>query len=189
MNPLDPALFGLDAPGDGPGPGPHPPGHLPRLLEMVNHAAVLQAEIMICLFGLALLLLLIAPDRHRRAVERLGGGGLRCFLSGSMAIGLVLAALAALLATGIRPGRPLLLVLTVAGAATGLSVCARVLGERMWPERGVVAQTCLGLTALILPLACLPGWPVLLVAAPLGLGAWLRPARDQGVARRTEAGP
>lgn len=168
MNPLDPALYDLDEPA---GPGMR----LQRLLDLVNRTAVLHAELLLCLVGLALLMLLLAPDRHRRAVERLSRHGWGSFLLGAVALTAVVAVLAVLAAHGIRLGRPLLVFLITTGAATGLSVCARALGERMWPERGAVAQSCLGLTALVLPLACLPGLPVLLVAAPLGLGAWLRP--------------
>ena len=78
-----------------------------------------------------------------------------------------------------RPRGQILLGLWVffSGCA-GYAVCARALGERMLPDRGAVAQTALGLAALVLPLFTLIGLPVLLIGAPLGLGAWVSARRE-----------
>ena len=91
-----------------------------RLLngQEIALASVPYVGLLIALFGMSLLMLLLAPDRQRRA-----------------------------------------------------------LGERLLPERGAVAQTMLGLLGLVLPLFSLLGLPVLLIAAPLGWGAWLTTGR------------
>jgi hypothetical protein len=50
------------------------------------------------------------------------------------------------------------------------------------PEWSALAQTLIGLAALVLPLFSLVGLPVLLIAAPLGLGAWLSAKRPRPTA-------
>ncbi len=172
MSDADPARdpFGLA--------GPTAPDKFQRAIEIAL-GAVPYVGVLIGIFGTALLMMMLMPDRQRHGIDRLRRAPLVSFL-----VGLLLWSLPALLLVvlvyqfGERPRGQILLGLWVffSGCA-GYAVCARALGERMLPERGAVAQTALGLAALVLPLFTLVGLPVLLIAAPLGLGAWVTARR------------
>ena len=134
---------------------------------------------MVALVGLALLVLMLAPRRHAQAVDRLARPFSNLLLGLVVLLPLVIG-FGMLVNRGIMLGRGLLAVLAIAGIAAGVSVCARALGERVLAERGPLAQTAVGLLALVLPLAAPVGLVVLVVAAPLGLGAFLRGRRPLG---------
>jgi len=168
-------LFGLGGPGL--------PAHLDRLQKAQEIAllAVPYVGLLIAIFGTALLMMMLAPERNRRGIDRLRRAPVVSFL-----VGMLLWSLPALLLTFLlvkfgdsRPRGQILVGLWVffSGCA-GYAVCARALGERLLPEHGAVAQTTLGLCALVLPLFTLIGLPVLLIGAPLGLGAWVAAGRD-----------
>ena len=55
----------------------------------------------------------------------------------------------------------------------------RWLGERLLPDSSPISQLGVGLLALLLPLLLLLGVPVLLIAAPVGFGAWLTATRPK----------
>ena len=143
--------------------------------------AVPYVGLLIGIFGTALLMMLLAPDRQRRGIDRLRRAPIVSFLIGVLLWSVPAAALTFLLVKfgDARPRGQILLGLWVffSGCA-GYAVCARALGERMLPDRGAVAQTALGLAALVLPLFTLIGLPVLLIGAPLGLGAWVSARRE-----------
>jgi hypothetical protein len=135
--------------------------------------AMLDLHAMLALFGLALLLSLLAPRRVAAGVERIATSTLASAAVG-VAVFLVLIAVSmAMWHLHIRPGRGAVAAVAAFALAAGYAVSARALGERALPERGPLAQTFAGLAALVLPLALPIGLPVLVVAAPLGLGAWL----------------
>jgi hypothetical protein len=145
--------------------------------------AVPYVGLLIAIFGTALLLMLLAPQRQRRAVDRLRSAPVTSFLVGVVLWSLPALVLTALLVhSGDRQRGQLLLGLWVffSGCA-GYAVCARALGERLLPDHGAVAHTLLGLAALVLPLFSLIGLPVLLIGAPLGLGAWVTARRQPPV--------
>lgn len=143
--------------------------------------AVPYVGLLIGIFGTALLVMMLAPDRQRRGIDRLRQAPVASFFVGVLLWSLPAVALTFLLMKfgDARPRGQILLGLWVffSGCA-GYAVCARALGERMLPERGAVAQTALGLAALVLPLFTLIGLPVLLIGAPLGMGAWVTAGRD-----------
>ncbi len=159
------------------------PAPVERLLKAQEIAlgAVPYVGLLIGIFGTAVLMMMLAPERQRRGIDRLRHAPVVSFL-----IGLLLWSVPALALTWLlfkfgdtRPRGQILLSLWVffSGCA-GYAVCARALGERMLPEHGAVLQTMLGLVALVLPLFTLLGLPVLLLGAPLGLGAWVTGGRD-----------
>lgn len=160
--------------------GPEAPERIQKAIE-VALGAVPYVGLLIGIFGTALLMMMLAPDRQRRGIDRLRKAPVVSFLIGVLLWSLPAIALIVLLVkTGdTRPRGQILLGLWVffSGCA-GYAVCARALGERLLPERGPVAQTLLGLGALVLPLFTLVGLPVLLIGAPLGLGAWISARRD-----------
>lgn len=159
--------------------GPEAPERFQKAVEIAL-GAVPYVGLLIGIFGTALLMMMLAPDRQRRGIDRLRRAPVVSFL-----VGLLLWSVPALLLAGLvakfgdRPRGQILLGLWVffSGCA-GYAVCARALGERLLPERGAVAQTALGLGALVLPLFTLIGLPVLLIGAPLGLGAWVTAKRE-----------
>lgn len=158
--------------------GPEAPEKFQKAIE-VALGAVPYVGLLIGIFGTALLMMMLMPERQRRGIDRLRTAPVVSFL-----VGLLLWSVPALLLVGLmakfgeRPRGQILLGLWVffSGCA-GYAVCARALGERMLPDRGAVAQTALGLVALVLPLFTLIGLPVLLIGAPLGLGAWVTAKR------------
>lgn len=160
--------------------GPEAPERVQKAIE-VALGAVPYVGLLIGIFGTALLMMMLAPDRQRRGIDRLRKAPVMSFLLGVVVWSLPAIALTVLLVKfgDTRPRGQILLSLWVffSGCA-GYAVCARALGERMLPERGPVAQTALGLCALVLPLFTIVGLPVLLIGAPLGLGAWLSARRD-----------
>jgi hypothetical protein len=178
MSPDTLGLLGLadvqPAPTDGAAP---PADRFARLPMIVLAIAVVDLHLMLALFGLALLLSLVATRRTSAGAARLGESPLPSAALGVAVFLALIVAGAAMWHLHLRPGRGLLAVLTIFGVAAGYAVCGRALGERALPERGPLAQTMVGLAALVLPLAMPIGIPVMLVAAPLGLGAWLRGAR------------
>jgi hypothetical protein len=170
--------------------GPEAPERFQKAVEIAL-GAVPYVGLLIGIFGTALLLMMLAPERQRRGIDRLRRSPVVSFL-----VGVLLWSVPALLLIGLvvkfgdtRPRGQILLGLWVffSGCA-GYAVCARALGERMLPDRGAVAQTALGLAALVLPLFTLVGLPVLLIAAPLGLGAWVT-AKREPVARDVTGPP
>lgn len=151
-----------------------------RLLEHGDRfTALIAIDVLVgaTIVGLALAMLLFAPERHRDAVRRLTAKPLSSLAIGALALYPALVLTLVLLRRG-APGRFLLLVLVAYAVAAGVSVAGRMLGARAMPERGPMAQTVVGLAALLLPCAMLIGLPVLLVAAPLGFGAWLSARRE-----------
>jgi hypothetical protein len=154
---------------------PEAPARLQKAIE-VALGAVPYVGLLIGIFGTALLMMMLAPDRQRRGIDRLRQAPVVSFLIGVLLWSLPAIALTALVVKfgDTRPRGQILLGLWVffSGCA-GYAVCARALGERLLPDRGAVAQTALGLCALVLPLFTLIGLPVLLIGAPLGLGAWV----------------
>ena len=136
--------------------------------------------LLIAIFGMALLSALLWPDRQRRATDRLRQAPVASFFVGVLLWSLPFIALIAvsILLPADKPRGQVLLALWVffTGSA-GYAACGRALGERMLPDRGAVAQTMLGTLALVLPLFSLLGLPVLLIAAPLGWGAWATAGR------------
>jgi hypothetical protein len=155
-------------------------GDLPSQLEKLQKAqelalgAVPYVGLLIGIFGTALLIMMLAPERQRRGIDRLRRAPVVSFVVGLLVWSLPAIALTALVIRfgDTRPRGQLLLALWVffSGCA-GYAVCARALGERMLPERGAVAQTALGLAALVLPLFTLIGLPVVM------LGAWITAGR------------
>ncbi|MBA3698332.1 MAG: hypothetical protein H0W78_05730 [Planctomycetes bacterium] len=159
--------------------GPEAPERFQKAVE-VALGAVPYVGLLIGIFGTALLLMMLAPDRQRRGIDRLRRAPVMSFLIGVLLWSLPAIALTVLLVKfGDKPRGQILLSLWVffSGCA-GYAVCARALGERLLPDRGAVAQTALGLCALVLPLFTLIGLPVLLIGAPLGLGAWVSARRE-----------
>lgn len=160
--------------------GPETPERVQKAIEIAL-GAVPYVGLLIGIFGTALLMMMLAPDRQRRGIDRLRKAPVMSFLLGVLLWSLPAIALTVLLVKfgDTRPRGQILLALWVffSGCA-GYAVCARALGERMLPDRGPVAQTALGLCALVLPLFTIVGLPVLLIGAPLGLGAWLSARRD-----------
>ena len=163
--------------------GPDLPGHFDRLQKAQEIAlgAVPYVGLLIGIFGTALLMMMLAPERQRRGIDRLRRAPVMSFFIGLLLWSVPAVVLAFLLAKfgDTRPRGQILLGLWVffSGCA-GYAVCARALGERMLPEHGALTQTALGLCALVLPLFTLIGLPVLLIGAPLGLGAWVTARRD-----------
>lgn len=127
-------------------------------------------------FGFGLVLLMAAPERHRRALDRAAAAPWRSAALGLAAFLLLALIGIALFRMEIRPGRGLVACALFAAASLGLSVSGRLLAERLLPERGALAQTAVGLGAFALCLLTPLALPALLVAAPLGLGAWLAAA-------------
>lgn len=151
-----------------------------RMLSLLVEHPLLLALVPLTLLGLAgaaLLALLLAPERHRRAVDRLAEGAIANLSLGILVIGVPCVALTGLFASGVRVGRGFLALLVVALVAVGVGVCARRLGERVLPEAGPLAQFAVGITGLLLPLLLPVCWPLLPLAAALGAGAWLRARR------------
>lgn len=136
-------------------------------------AIVMHIGFMLGIFGMAALIALAAPARHVSARARLATAPVRSYLVGLLLLAAFAVIAVALWRHGIRPGRGLVLTLLAAGMATGYATCALALGERAAPDRGRYAQTLIGLAPLVLAMAFPLGWPVALVAAPLGLGAWV----------------
>jgi hypothetical protein len=166
-------LFGLDDSQPPSGAGDGDTAHALRVLTRVIGIVALDVGVMTSLVGLALLLTLLAPRRLQGGLARLSDAPVRGYLLGLAAF-LALGAVGVLLFhLHIRPGRGLVGLLAVLGLSSGYAVCARALGERALPGGPPLAQTLVGLMALVLPLATPAGIPVLLVAAPLGFGAWL----------------
>jgi hypothetical protein len=162
--------------------GPEAPEKFQKAVE-VALGAVPYVGLLIAIFGTALLMMMLMPERQRRGIDRLRRAPVVSFLLGLLLWSVPAALLIILMAKfGDRPRGQILLGLWVffSGCA-GYAVCARALGERMLPDRGAVAQTVLGLAALVLPLFTLVGLPVLLIAAPLGLGAWVTAGRGKMV--------
>lgn len=160
--------------------GPEAPERVQKAIEIAL-GAVPYVGLLIGIFGTALLMMMLTPDRQRRGIDRLRKAPVVSFLIGVLLWSLPTIVLIGLLVKfgDTRPRGQILLGLWVffSGCA-GYAVCARALGERMLPDRGAVAQTALGLCALVLPLFTLVGLPVLLIGAPLGLGAWVSARRD-----------
>lgn len=126
------------------------------------------------LAGFALLVLLLAPDRHARAVGRIAARPLMAWLLGSAVLLLVSTGLIVLLKAGITPGRSLFAVALVVGLAAGVSVSGRALAARVLEEHGgALIQTTVGVGVVVLTLASPFGLVVLGVVGPLGLGALL----------------
>jgi hypothetical protein len=161
----------------GPIPDQHP-------IIAAIHAASGHGALLVALFGCALLAFMLAPERNRLAVSRLSNHPLASF-----AIGLLLLLPAAVLLAWIlhhtesRHGRGALAIYLLAASATGLAVCARALAERVSQESPPLLLVSIGLLALICPLASLLGMPVLLIGAPLGLGAWVSAGRARPTPR------
>lgn len=159
--------------------GPESSARVQKAVE-VALAAVPYVGVLIGIFGTALLMMMLAPERQRRGIDRLRKAPVVSFV-----IGLLLWSVPAVILAGVlakfgyeKPrGQILLLLWVFFSGCVGYAVCARALGERLLPERGAVAQTSLGLAALVLPLFTLIGLPVLLIGAPLGLGAWVTARR------------
>lgn len=154
------------------------PDQATRLLngQEIALGAVPYVGLLIAIFGMALLSALLWPDRQRRAADRLRQAPVASFLLGALMWSLPAIALVALslLVPYDRPrGQGLLALWVFFTGSAGYAACGRALGERMLPDRGAVAQTMLGTMALVLPLFSLLGLPVLLIAAPLGWGAWV----------------
>jgi hypothetical protein len=163
------------------------PDQATRLLQGQEIAlgAVPYVGLLIAIFGMALLSALLWPERQRRAADRLRQAPVASFLLGALlwwlpAIALV--AVSVLLPWDRPRGQGLLALWLFFSGCAGFAACGRALGERALPERGAVAQTMLGTLALVLPLFSLLGLPVLLIAAPLGWGAWVRAGREPGPA-------
>ena len=126
----------------------------------------------VTLFGGAWLTAMLAPQRQMLAADSCAGWS-RWLLGMAVVIGTFLV-LVGLIAFGIKPVRLLVVTLLLCELAIGWSVAAMTLGRRVAPEGSAVMQTWLGLLGLGLPLVTPLGIPLLLVAAPMGLGAWLR---------------
>jgi hypothetical protein len=125
------------------------------------------------LIGFACLAWCLWPERHVRAISAYACTARTLLLGGAVVGGsFILAVLAAKIGWWGQGGALLLLPLLVLGGA-GIAVSARVLGERALPEGAPLGQFCLGMTALVLPGFSVIGLPVTLVAAAIGLGAWL----------------
>lgn len=169
-------LFGLAAP-----PAVHEPVAYEQVTRLLNGQEIALASVpyvglLIAIFGMSLLMLLLAPDRQRRALDTLRSSPLRSFVIGAVVWWIpvfLLAVIVAKFGQGKPRGQALLALYLFFSGCAGYAVCARALGERLLPDRGAVAQTMLGLLGLVLPLFSLLGLPVLLIAAPLGWGAWL----------------
>ena len=147
----------------------HPHAGFAFITSMGGHPGAL-----ISLFGFALLVFLLAPERNRLAAERACERPLTCVAWGALLLlPPALALLWVLHHTVAFHGRGVLAVYLIISSAAGLSVCARALAERAAPQWSAMAQVLVGLAALVLSLACVLGLPVLLIAAPLGLGAWI----------------
>lgn len=190
MNPLGAPLLaacgGLLAAVTGAGAGDPPaaPAGEPHPILAAIHAASGHGALLVALFGCALLAFMLAPERNRCAVSRLSAHPLASFV-----IGLLLLLPAALLLgwilhhTESRHGRGLLAIYLLAASATGLAVCARTLAERVSPESPPLLLVSIGLLAMVLPLASWLGAPVLIIGAPLGLGAWVSAGRERPSSR------
>lgn len=139
--------------------------------------AAVVIGLLVSLAGYALLSVALWPERLERAASSLGRRPVGDWVIGLLALAVPVGLVVALVAGGIRPGRFLLLGIAFVGVAIGLAACARWLGMRMLAGRGALAQTALGLALLLIPMASPFGVPVLAVAAPLGLGAWLAARR------------
>ncbi len=158
------------------------PDQATRLLngQEIALGAVPYVGLLIAIFGMALLSALLWPDRQRRAVDRLRQAPVSSFLLGALLWSLpvvALVALSLLVPFGTPRGQGLLALWVFFTGSAGYAACGRALGERVLPDRGPVAQTLLGTMALVLPLFSLLGLPVLLIAAPLGWGAWVTAGR------------
>ena len=168
--------------------GPAVSPHLPEQIDRFNKAqelalgAVPYVGLLIGIFGMALLWMMLAPDRQRLAVDRLRQAPITCFIVGFFVWSIPAIFLTFVLIkfgeTRLR-GQILLGLWVFFWAGAGYAVCARALGERLLSDRGPVAQTALGLTGLVMPLFTLIGLPVLLISAPLGVGAWLTAGRKK----------
>lgn len=166
------------------------PDQATRLLngQEIALGAVPYVGLLIAIFGMALLSALLWPDRQRRAANRLRQAPVASFLIGVLMWSLpaiALVALSLLVPFGTPRGQGLLALWLFFTGCAGYAACGRALGERMLPDRGPVGQTMLGTMALVLPLFSLLGLPVLLIAAPLGWGAWVSVGRGS----QTPAGP
>jgi hypothetical protein len=178
--PVVQAALGADAPG---GEG-LPPAKLHQGLAIAL-GAVPYVGLLIAIFGAALLLAMLAPNRQRLGVERLVAAPGWSFALGALVwfpVALALVAILARFGEGSNHGQGLCALFLFFSGCAGFAVCARALGERAMPEWSALAQTLIGLAALVLPLFSLVGLPVLLIAAPLGLGAWLSAKRPRPTA-------
>ncbi len=144
-----------------------------RAMMLLEQHHALHMDVLASLAGIALLMSMVAPDRQRLGTLRLAERPVVSFLVGFAVLAVVAVGFRALIVLGIVPGRPLLGAVAFFAVATGLATSARSLGARVLPDRTGLAQTVVGLVALILPLA----WPIgvltTVIAAPLGLGGWM----------------
>jgi hypothetical protein len=150
------------------------------LLNLLSEHPALLAVVPLGLLGLggaALLGLMAAPERHRRAVDRLGSGVALNLLVGLLPTFPLVLILLALHHAGIALGRGFCWLLLLAVGAIGIGVCARALGERLLPEDSALRQITVGLLGLLLTALLPPCLPLLGVAAVFGTGAWLRARR------------
>jgi hypothetical protein len=172
--------FGLDGEPPVASPAPAIAAPLREFLENYLHFLPLVLAAMTALYGTALLIALVAPRPLEGGVARLRARPLGSFAFGLALLAVALGLFGVFRHHGALPGRRLLGIASFAALAAGYAVCARALGARALPERSALAQTCVGLVALVLPLAWPLGLPVAVIAGPLGLGAWLLGMRRDG---------
>jgi hypothetical protein len=163
---IDPTIFLAAAEA-----GEAPPGQRALLLVRAFSLSGMHLGVLLSLAACALLVLVLAPERHARAALGAAARPLASWLLGCLLLLLAAGALALLLKAGIVIGRPLLASLLFAGLAAGVSVVGRCLAARVLEDRGALAQTAVGAGIVVLTLACPIGLVVLAVAGPLGLGA------------------
>lgn len=120
--------------------------------------------------GGALLAAALLPQRTGAGVAAVATRPLVSWLLGVVLLALLAAGLVLLLGNGIRPGRWLLATALLFAAAAGIAVSARLVGARLAPDAGPLAQLMLGLLGVVLCLCSPAGMPVLALLAPLGLG-------------------
>lgn len=127
--------------------------------------------------GGAMLAAALLPERTAEAKRTVARRPVASWLLGVVVLSLFSAALLALLAHGVRPGRWLLATILLFGSAAGVAVAARLLGARLAPASGILAHLMLGLLCVAL-LLCSPAClPILALLAPLGLGGLLLAGR------------
>lgn len=130
--------------------------------------------------GGAMLMAALLPQRTDGARTVAAMRPAVCWLLGVAVLAVLVAALAALMSHGIRPGRWLIATSALFAAAGGVAVSARLLGGRLHPAGGALAQLMLGLLCVVLCLCSPAGLPVLALLAPLGLGGLLLAGRRPG---------
>lgn len=132
-------------------------------------------------WGLAMLVLALAPARQQRAAVTVERHPWRSICCGVPLVMLPALLFAVLVEQHVRDGVQALLLFVTVSAAIGLSVSGRAVGHRLWPARSATLTTGCG-TAILAITALFPpvGILVIVVASSIGIGAFVIPVAAVG---------